>query len=287
MSKSYLSNNDPEPISVINKDSTLIFSGSHNGIAVPSCLPQCLGTDPDWFYNAHEATDLHMNKLFAALKDLIADASYIEGNYSRLVCDLNAMPDYSIPQCSSEHKEIKITANLPDNCCNKQRILRLNNIYHPYHDTKKKMIERIRQINGQVINLDMHSFSPTWKKQPREAEIGTIRCEKTPLSRALEEYLKTQTEYCFISGQPYRVAERPSNSASLITQTNDLQYIGIEIRNDLISSPEGIEKMVNFINKCVDHLYNHPDFEKISAPRSLAFSSEIITSPDIGEAWSI
>ncbi len=283
----YISDDDPDVISIVDNNSSLIFSGPHNGKAVPSCLPECLGTDPQWFYNAHEASDLYMDDLFCALKKSIKDANYIAGNYSRLVCDLNAMPDYAISQFSSEYKNVSIPSNLPDKCCSKQRMMRLNNIYHPYHDSKKEMIKRIRQIKGYVINLDMHSFTPTWKQEKREVEIGTIRCEKTPLSQAIEEYLKSQSEYKFISGQPYRVAERPSNAASLITHSNDIQYVGIEIRNDLISSPDGIEKMVNFIKKCIEYLYNHPDFEKISAPRSYNIESETIETPYLGDIWSI
>ena len=269
-----LTEHDLEPITVIDNDSMLIFSGPHNGHAVPSCLPPCLGTDPKWFSTAHEAVDLHMDKLFIALQDSMAAASYVYGNYSRLVCDLNAVPKHAITQSSSEFDDIKIPDNHPDQCCDNQHTSRLNALYHPYHDAKKNMIDQARTSHGGALVLDMHSFTPTWVQKHREVEIGTIRCENTPLSCALEEYLKSSSEFHFVSGEPYRVAEHPTNAASLITKNNDLQYIGIEIRNDLISTPEGIEKMSAFIKGCVDHLYAHPDFERITSARSLTLGIE-------------
>ena len=259
---------DPEPVTAFDNGSVLIFSGPHNGHAVPACLPECLGTDSDWFTKAHEAVDLHMDTLFESLQESMADASFIYGNYSRLVCDLNAIPEHAITPHSSEFDDIKIPHNQPDHCCDNQRARRLNALYHPYHNAKKAMIDNARARHGGVIVLDMHSFTPTWVQKQREVEIGTLRHEKTPLSRALEEYLRSQTDYHFVSGEPYRIAERPHNAASQIAQNNDIQYLGLEIRNDLIATPEGIAKATNFVKGCVDYLFAHPDLETIMLPRS-------------------
>lgn len=268
MTTLHLTEHDPEPVTVIDNDSMLIFAGPHNGHAVPSCLPQCLGTEPTWFDKAHEAVDLNMDKLFAALQNADTDASYIYGNYSRLVCDLNATPDHAITQRSSEFDDFKIPNNQPDQCCEQQYEDRLNTFYHPYHDAKKSLVDKTRAQHGGVILLDLHSFAPTWHQTQREVEIGTLRHEKTHLSYALEDYLKSQSAFNFVSGEPYRVAERPHNAAAMIAENNDLQYLGLEIRNDLIDTPEGVERMTAFIRGCVDYLMSHPDIDNIAAPLS-------------------
>lgn len=265
-----LQDTDKHVLNVKNGDLPLLFTGPHNGHDVPSCLHQSLGACPDWFKQAHEATDLHMADLFTTLYDTIGGANFLSSNYSRLVCDLNAMPDYAITRCSPEENNLIIPHNQTTHCCPKQMSQRLQHFYWPYHDMLKKMITNIRQHHGGAIVLDLHSFSPTWKGQKRDVEIGTIRTEKTPLSIALESYLRTQNDYNFISGEPYRVADRPSNAAPIITETNDLQYVGIEMRHDLIADTDGRAKIGDFLGNVIDNLLNHPERDTLMKPRNTA-----------------
>lgn len=279
-----LNENDPAPVTLQEGRSALFFTGPHNGKAVPETLPCALGMDEDWFQNAHEASDLHVDSLFEGLQKRFTEATFLAANYSRLVCDLNAAPDYAVSRHSPENPSLKIPHNQPECCCMQERLRRLTAIYTPYHDTKRDMIEKIRRRHGGVIALDIHSFSPTWQGKPRAVEIGTIRCEKTPLSYALEEFWRNQSYYRFISGEPYRVAQRPSNIAPIISESSDLQYIGIEIRSDLIDRPEKRKKMVEFLGLCVDHLQKHVDLKKIMAKRSDVVQEKAQTEH---ASWSI
>lgn len=281
-----LGEHDPQPIEIINNPGNIILTGPHNGSAVPSCLPECMGTNPDWFFNAHEAMDLHIDKLFKALQEELTQTSFISGNYSRLVCDLNAMPDYAFTERSPENKNIKIPHNEPDQCCAQKRLQRLDTLYWPYHDAKQDMIEQKRQEYGGVLVLDMHSFTPTWEQKKRDVELGTIRSEKTPLSRILEGYLRDQSDYLFISGEPYRVAERPSNAAPMITEKSDLQYLGLEIRNDLLATESNIADMVAFMKKTLHYMIAHTDIDQAMKKRSDVIESKE-TPKDIYTSWSI
>lgn len=265
---SLLKANDPPPFSLKTGESILAFTGPHNGLAVPKALPDCLGMEHTWFDKAHEAQDLHMESLFDHMQQRFPDASFIAGNYSRLVTDLNREPNNTVAYNSSEYDNLIINANQSDLCCEEEEKRRLQEIYYPYHNAKTQLFSQIREMHQGVIALDMHSFSPTWQGQDRKPEIGTIRTEKTPLSRALESFLREQDEYRFISGEPYRAAEHPINASRMISQRNDIQYLGLEIRNDLINTPEKREKMCNFLEKCVEHLNVHPDYDAIIANRS-------------------
>ena len=281
-----LTENDPSPFVLTKGNAPLIFTFPHNGKAIPTGLEQCLGTKPEWFERAHESYDLHMDDLLIAMKETFPNASFIEGTYSRLVFDLNAAPDYGIINVSPENKDLKIPGNMPDKCCREQMLLRQEEIYWPYHEAKKTLIEEIRTNHGGAIILDMHSFTPTWDQKQREVEIGTIRAEKTPLSRALESFLKQQNKYHFVSGEPYRVADRPSNAAALLSEYNDMQYLGLEIRNDLIQSSKGIAEMSVFLKTCIDHLNNIPatGLKEIMSARS-AITQEKTSPQDQG--WCI
>ncbi len=274
---------DIEPVTIIERTGNIIFSGPHNGYAVPKKLKPCLGMCEKWFHNAHEAMDLHIDKLFIELQNKLDNVSFISGNYSRLVCDLNALPDYAITQHSPEYEHIKIKQNQPDMCCPRQIVRRIEEIYWPYHDAKKQLIDKKRAEHGEVIVLDIHSFTPTWEQKNRNVELGTIRCEKTPFSRAFEEFLRSQDEYLFVSGEPYRVANRASNAAPLITEINDLQYLGLEIRNDLIAHDAGRKQLAILLDNAINHLKYHDDIDNITNKRSKITS----TTTKIHDSWSI
>lgn len=259
-----LTENDPAPYAIHKGNSPVLFTGPHNGHAVPKALPACMDTEKEWFNKAHEAVDLHVAELFEVLQSKMNDASFLAGNYSRLVYDLNAKPDFAIRTCSCENDKRIIPANLPENCTLDDRQRRMSEIYTPYHDAKHDLINEIRNNhNNEILVLDLHSFTPTWQGQLRNVEIGTIRSEKTDLSIAFEDYLRAQNEYKFVSGEPYRVADRPSNAAPDISEKNNLQYLGIEIRYDLIDSHEKRVKMAGFIKDSVEHLLNHPQRKQI------------------------
>ncbi len=281
-----LAEEDPTPYTTVRGDSIFLLAGPHNGRKVPQALHQSLGTEPEWFNGAHEAYDLHVSELFERMQQRFDNLNYIYGNYSRLVVDLNRMPDYSITETSSEHEDFKIPHNQLDKCDLKSRNRRISEIYAPYHEAKHNLINDIRSQKGGVIVIDMHSFTPTWQQRKRDVEIGTIRCEKTPLSQAAEDFLRQQEDYNFVSGEPYRVANRPASAAPLISRSNDLQYFGIEIRNDLIGTPEGMEKMTAFLGRCIEHIKGHENFEKIIQPRHSVMDYEL-PEPQINPAYMI
>lgn len=282
---------DPPPYTLIEKPGNIIFTGPHNGLAVPDSLPACLGVDPSWFQSAHEASDLHVAALFEAFDKTLEEVSLLYGNYSRLVCDLNAMPDYAITRQSPENKNIVFAYNQPEKCCSQQRLARIEQVYWPYHDAKKELIDQKRKQHQGVIVLDIHSFTPTWDQKQRDVEIGTIRCEKTPLSYATEEFLKKQKHFKFVSGEPYRVAERPSNAAPLISRYNDLQYLGLEIRNDLLETADGLNNMADFLKMLLNHIRTHPNQDNILALRSDVDTQKTKKGrpeqPDGYDSWSI
>ncbi len=266
-----LQDGDPPPFILSKGSSPIIFTSPHNGIAVPCALHQTLGMDEDWFYKAHEAQDLHIGAVLKELKNQRPSSSTLEAVYSRLMIDLNRRPDDSIPPASSEYPELLIAQNDMKNCNVYQRVKRLKEIYEPYHNAKTQLIEDIRSQNeNRVLVFDLHSFTPEWRGERRDVEIGTIRCQKSPLSRAFENYLREgQDDFNFISGEPYRVADRDVNVARILCQNNKLPYFGLEIRNDLIANAEGVQRVVKMINDGIEHIMQHADVENIMKPQLL------------------
>lgn len=289
-----LTQNDPAPVTIIAGKNNLVFTFPHNALNVPENMAPCLGAEKEWFENAHEAHDLYMAETYNLMREKFPDATFIRGNYSRLVVDLNRHPDYAVRHDSSENKNIIIPHNTSEICCALQKLKRMEEIYHPYHAQKKQIIEETRNKHNGIIVMDMHSFSPVWNGKPREVELGTIRARKTPLSNALEDFFKQhQTTYKYISGQPYKVADMPSNAAAYIANECDIQYIGIEIRNDLIQNQKGRETFVNFLKNGINHITalkqtNLDSFKQIIARRSEILAPETLKSNEnVYDSWSI
>ncbi len=289
-----LTQNDPAPVTINRGKSNLIFTFPHNALNVPENIAPCLGAEKEWFENAHEAHDLYMAETYDLMREKFPEATFIRGNYSRLVVDLNRHPDYAVRHNSSENKDIIIPHNTADICCALQKLKRMEEIYHPCHAQKKQIIEETRYKHDGVIVMDMHSFSPIWNGKPREVELGTIRARKTPLSNALEGFFKQHMDaYKYISGEPYKVADMPSNAAAYIANECDIQYLGIEIRNDLLKTQEDREKFTNFLKRGIDHILslekNEPDtLKQITARRSEILGTEPSKSNEnIYDSWMI
>lgn len=262
--RQYLNPLDPEPVSVILGKSPVVFCGPHNGIAVPGDVKSALGVEPKWFYAAHEASDLHMASLFDVLQEQFKDASFIWGNYSRLICDTNRLPEHAIVETSSEYTEIPIPRNSKDALTDHERQYRMDEVYWPYHDTFSTLIDNVRSQNsGAAIMIDLHSFSPVWKGNPRHTEITTLRYERNSLSKLSEDFFRQHDQYRFVSGSPYRIRESKTNAAKMISKKDSIPYFGIEIRNDLIANKERRLAFTNYIKSYIDHLTNHPLYAQL------------------------
>lgn len=287
-----LTEDDPAPVTLHRGSGNILFTFPHNAIAVPKKLPPYLGMDKDWFESAHESHDLHMEDLYHLMIQKFPNANFIKGNYSRLVTDLNRHFDHTIWRFSSEDQNHTIPENIKNRCCIRQETRRLEEIYHPYHEQKKQLINDIRAQHGGIIVLDMHSFSSIWKGDPRTEELGTVRARKTELSKILERFFKSQNQYNFVSGKPYEVAKRSENAALYIEAECDLQYLGIEIRNDLIASQAGKEKFINFMQESMNHVLSleHTDpqaFLRATETASNACPLPPKPSETIYDTWSV
>ncbi len=258
----------PEPVTVIPGNSPFIFSGPHNGLAVPGAPEKPLGLDRKWFEQAHEASDLNMAALFQRLIPRLPAASFIWSNYSRLVADTNRMPDKAIAETSSEYEDMPIPGNDPGVLTPEERESRMNAIYWPYHNALADLVKETRQKFGMAILIDMHSFSPVWLGRKRESEIGLLSLdEQQPLAQISDEFLKERSGLRYIQRQPYFLPERVSiTAAPLVTERTGAPYFGFEIRNDLIADEVGQDRLCDLIANYMKFVGNHPHRDMVFSP---------------------
>ena len=154
------------------------------------------------------------------------------GNVSRLVVDFNRYADE--PAVIPYHSDgIDIATNRMDDCARSDR---LKQYYHPYHDRLLKILAEQRP----ALILSLHSFTPSLRSRPDEKrpwEIGVLYNEQETAS---------QLAIDFLAAQGLNVGDQLPYSGKLLNATmnrhaegNDIPYVGIEIRQDMVLDEEG------------------------------------------------
>ena len=261
--RTLLTPSDPQPVSIVQRDTPIIFCGPHNGNAVVGNKQQPLGMDGAWFNKAHEAQDLYISELFDYLIPRLENVSFIWGNYSRLVCDINRLPEHAIAETSSEFDHIAIPANQKTVMTDEEQKQRLNEIYWPYHDALSDLIQEKREKFGGVMMIDIHSYSPVWKGKKRDVEISILTFDDHPLSVITDNFIRKESGMNYIPGVPYMPSKRLTNAGRMISARNRLPYFGYEIRNDMINDKAGIKRLGTFFENYTQHLVEHENFQKI------------------------
>ena len=260
----------PEPVTVHEGNGPVIFSGPHNGLAVFGDREKPLGMERAWFAAAHEASDLHMATLFESMIPRFSQASFVWSNYSRLVADVNRMPELAIAETSSEWDDFPIHGNASHIVTPEEREGRMQSVYWPYHNALSDLVKKKKEEFGAVLLIDMHSFTPSWQGRARESEVGMLTLDEGhPLAQASCEFLSEKSGMRYISRLPYFLPERVAISAAQLVEKNTgLPYFGFEIRNDTIAGESGRERFCAMLEIYLTFVENSPR-------RDLIFSESI------------
>jgi predicted N-formylglutamate amidohydrolase len=250
---------EPALFDIRRGNGPVLFLFQHSGFYVPLSLyqnDQPLGLPPEWFdpnspARRHEASDWGTSELANALAFRAPEASFLRANFSRLIVDLNRKRSATevIPTTSSEHVDWTIPGNM--NLSAEAREHRLREFFDPYHAALAQEIARIKQKYGHVIVVDIHSFTPVWLGVPRPVEIGTLYTAENTLARALNAALVRHAPERFTPNAPYVLADREDNGGHAFEREHKLDYIGLEIRQDLLATQEGLFQTARLITNTV------------------------------------
>ncbi|WP_447724465.1 N-formylglutamate amidohydrolase [Sphingomonas koreensis] len=188
-----------------------------------------LGIDPALLAK-HIAIDIGAAAVSEALAARL-DAPAILATVSRLVIDLNREPDSPglIPHVSDGHM---ISGN--GSVARAERIARF---HAPYH---RAIADTVR-ARGPKLLVSVHSFTPRLEQHDglhRPWEIGILYNRDARAARIGIELFEAAGA---VTGdnEPYsgRILNATMNRHA---EANGIPYLGIEIRNDLISDPVGV-----------------------------------------------
>ena len=222
---------DPDPIGIVNPDSTgpILLVCEHGGQAVP----QALGT----LGVGREELDSHIGWDVGALPVANAvahslGAPLIHQRYSRLVYDCNRPPDSPETMPHAIHGSL-----VPGNrdLTEAQIAQRRNEIFNPYDAALRTHLDIPRRAAFAI-----HSFTPELDGQVRPWSVGLLSRNDDSTADALSRSLGASAPDALIAqNEPYRIEDDSDWFIPQHAERLDLAHCLIEIRNDLLATPQG------------------------------------------------
>ncbi len=189
---------------------------------------------------SHVAWDIGARGLAEFLSRKL-DAVLVAGTVSRLVYDCNRPPE--APDAMPEKSEqIEVPGNRalsPDD--RKQRV---ETIYEPFRAT---LADTIRTRKGKPILITVHSFTPVYFGTYREVEVGIIHHADDRLAKSMVKHAAGRSDLKFALNEPYSQADGVAHTLMLHGTENGLVNAMIEVRNDLLETPEQQEAIADML----------------------------------------
>ncbi len=180
---------------------------------------------------SHVAWDPGANLVAERLSTLF-DAPYVRGEVSRLIYDCNRPPEaMSAMPARSELFDIPGNVGLDQ----AERDRRTAAVYEPF----TACVEEVMAKAGQGAALvTIHSFVPVYHGKPRAVELGILHDADTRLADAMLEAAPRHTAMTTLRNEPYGPEDGVTHTLKLHGLANGVPNVMIEIRNDLVTTPE-------------------------------------------------
>ncbi len=228
---------DQPPLIVANPGgpAAILLVCDHAGRAVPQRLGR-LGL-PDEAFERHIAWDIGAGGLCWKLSEAL-DAAAARQAYSRLVIDCNRAPGREdlVPPVSDG---TVIPANQGLEAADLQA--RIDEIHAPYHAGIAALLDR-RMDQAPPVVVSVHSFTPSMGGVDRPWHVGVLHAHDSPASARMLELLGAEDGLVVGDNQPYAM-DGIDYTIPRHAQARGLDYLELEIRQDLISDEAGQARM--------------------------------------------
>lgn len=170
--------------------------------------------------------------------------------FSRLVCDPNRHPD----EASFVVEEVdghRLSFNRGMD--HRERARRRVRYFDPYHDAVDRTLRTLTAHQPTAHLCSVHSFTPVYRGSPRPLEVGVLFDVHDDYAEALAAAIAEQG-FATALNEPYSGNDDMIYAARRHGQTHDILYVEIEIRQDLIATPETAaevgERIATALDRC-------------------------------------
>lgn len=163
------------------------------------------------------------------------DAVLIHAPVSRLIYDCNRAPDMAgaMPAISETHA---IPGNAVISAA--ERLARTESVYLPWCEALHGLIARRIACGLQPVIVTVHSFTPIYFGKSRRVEFGVIHDADPALAVAVVAAARAVTNLRCDLNEPYSAADDVTHTLRLHATPYGLPNVMLEIRSDLIATPE-------------------------------------------------
>ncbi|WP_136636749.1 N-formylglutamate amidohydrolase [Pseudooceanicola onchidii] len=216
----------------------IVFACDHASCAIPAGYDG-LGLSED-ARRSHAAWDIGARDLALALSDAF-DAPLVASRVSRLVYDVNR--PLESPTAIPEKSEI---FDVPGNhgLSDADRQARFDSCHAPFHSAISDVLDARDDAPAFVT---IHSFTPVYNGVRRDVEIGYLHDQGDALARAALEAEQAAGRYRAALNEPYAASDGVTHTLRLHGEARGLPTLMIEVRNDLIDTPDTAREMATHL----------------------------------------
>jgi predicted N-formylglutamate amidohydrolase len=227
-----LSPDEPHPAIVQNPGagSPFVLIGDHAGREIPRALGDLGLSQAD--RTRHISWDIGVAGVGARLAQALG-APFVAQRYSRLVIDCNRDPARAdaIPEVS-DGSHIPGNAGLTADA----RAIRVRDVWEPYH---QRIAQELDARTGRTLVVALHSFTPRMGGRDRPWRFGVLHLGASPFSQAVLARLRAEPGLGEVGdNEPYAM-DGTDFTVPHHAIGRGLDYVELEIRQDLISAREG------------------------------------------------
>lgn len=236
--KQLLSADEPGPFKVLNPldKQAILLVCDHASCRFPVALGD-MGLDP-FARRCHLAVDIGAGPLTERLAASLGVTAVV-AQYSRLVVDCNRQ--LMDPGAFLQFGDGVL---VPGNRSLRQadKDLRAEAIYWPYHAAIEKQIKRLTGSGMAPAFISVHSFTPVMDGVSRPWHMGVLWDTDARLRDIFLEGFAA-AGYVVGDNEPYSGKAPQDFTIDHHAEGAGLPHVGIEIRQDLIDSDDGVEKI--------------------------------------------
>ncbi|MFV1592260.1 N-formylglutamate amidohydrolase [Phaeobacter sp. JH20_36] len=163
------------------------------------------------------------------------DAPLVASRVSRLVYDCNRPPE-AASAMPAKSELIDVPGNRDLDAA--ARAERVDSVYTPFCAAVAQVIADRRAAGRETMLVTVHSFTPIFYGTPRSVEIGILHDADSRLADAMLEATPALPDRQIERNAPYGPQDGVTHSLVLHGQNNGLANVMIEVRNDLLQTPE-------------------------------------------------
>ncbi len=197
--------------------------------------------------SAHIAWDPGAFGLARALSRRL-DAPLVAADVSRLIYDLNR-PPHAPGAMPAQSEVYAIPGNADLDAA--ERLRRTEAIYIPFHERVRRELARRTALATRPalrpVLVTVHSFTPVFHGEPRSVEFGVIHDADPRLAQAVVDVAREATTLITALNEPYSAADGVTHTLRLQATPCGLLNVMLEIRNDLIATPDAQERMAELL----------------------------------------